>query len=232
MACDAKYGIPLAQFMTTGSRHESQELPPLIQKGKDTYAWWKPNVAIADRGYDSAANHQTLWFDHSIIPIIHIREPSNTDLYQGIYTKDGVPTCIGMVPMAYITTDANGHHLYRCPREGCHLKDSPHGGIRHCDTEYWQDPSEDIRLFGVIRRDSKRWKALYRKRWAVERLFKTLKESRRLESHCIRGMRQIKLHTLMSTMTYQAGMLAEAKASCQGRRQNIPLWRRESVPPG
>ena len=67
-------------------------------------------------------------------PVIHIRKPSNTSLYKGIYTEEGVPTCIGMVPMEYVGTNKDGHHLYRCRRDGCHLKDSPNGGIRHCDT--------------------------------------------------------------------------------------------------
>ena len=212
MLVDANYGIPIAQFITTGSRHESQELPVLIEKAKRLHSWFAPKVAIADRGYDSAANHQALWFDHRIIPVIHIRKPSNTDLYQGIYTKDGVPTCIGMVAMEYAGTNKKGHRLYLCRQEGCHLKDSPNGGIRHCDTAYIQDPMEDIRLFGIIRRQSKRWKKLYGKRWSVERVFNSLKALRRLEKHCLRGMRAIRLHTLMSTLAYQAQALGHALA--------------------
>ena len=212
MVVDANYGIPLAQFVTTGKRNDSPELPPLVNHAKSLHSWFQPEVAIADRGYDSAANHQALWFKHGIIPVIHIRKPSKSDLYQGIYTKEGIPTCVGMVPMDYVATDGNGHHLYRCPQNGCHLKDSLNGGIRHCDTVYLQDPSEDLRLFGVIRRDSRKWKALYAKRWAVERVFKSEKESRRLERHCLRGLRQINLHALMSTLTFQANALVKAAA--------------------
>ena len=39
-----------------------------------------------------------------------------------------------------------------------------------------------------------------------------MKESRRLESHCIRGQRQITLHALMSVLTYQATALVKAQA--------------------
>jgi hypothetical protein len=212
MVADANYGIPLAQFVTTGSRNDSPELPALIERAKATYDWFSPEVAIADRGYDSAANHQTLWFGHGIIPVIHIRKPSNTGLYQGIYTKEGIPTCLGQVPMEYVATDGRGHHVYRCRREGCDLKNSFKGGVRYCDTVYKQDPNEDIRLFGVIRRDSRKWKALYAKRWAVERVFKSEKESRRLEQHCLRGMRRINLHALMSALIFQATVLMKVKA--------------------
>lgn len=212
MVADAEYGVPLAQVVTTGSRHDSQELPRLIDRAKALYGWFAPNVAIADRGYDSAAIHKTLWFDHGIIPIIHIRRPSSEDpLYEGIYTKEGVPTCVGMVPMEYVGTDRKGRRVYRCRKDGCKLKDSYHGGVRHCDTTYRHDPSENLRLFGKVRRSSKRWKALYRKRQAVERVFKSLKESRRLERHCLRGLRQITLHALMSCLAFQATALVRVK---------------------
>ncbi len=212
LVADANYGIPLAQFVTTGSKHESPRLPELVDRARGMYEWFMPEVAIADRGYDSAANHQFLWLDRGIKPVIHIRKPSNTDLYQGIYTKEGVPTCLGMVPMEYVATDGKGHHLYRCRQEGCHLQSSPKGGIRHCDTTYLQNPEEDLRLFGVIRRNSKQWKAIYAKRWSVERVFKSAKESRRLERHCLRRLNQINLHALMSTLTYQVSALVKVLA--------------------
>ena len=213
MVASANYGVPLTHFVTTGSRHESPTLPMLIEQAKRTHNWFAPTHAIADRGYDSAANHHAMWFEHNIVPIIHIRKPNAKDgLYDGIYTENGVPTCMGMVPMQYIATNGQGHHLYKCRQEGCHLLDSPQGGTRHCDTTYILDPNENIRVFGVLRRASRRWKHLYGKRWAVERLFKTMKESRRLERHCVRGFRQVNLHTMMSTLVYQASALAQAQA--------------------
>jgi hypothetical protein len=90
---------------------------------------------------------------------------------------------------------------------GCHLKDSNRGGTRHCDTEVWEDPGKNIRLFGVIRRDSRDWKDLYAKRQAIERVFKSMKESRRLEQHCVRGLRQITLHAMMSVLAFQVTVL-------------------------
>ena len=32
----------------------------------------------------------------------HIRRPPNAKLYKGIYTEEGVPSCVGMEPMEYI----------------------------------------------------------------------------------------------------------------------------------
>ena len=86
------------------------------------------------------------------------------------------------------------------------------GGIRHCDPEVWEDPSQNIRLFGVVRRGSPEWKDLYTKRQAIERVFKSMKESRRLEWHCVRGLRQITLHAAMSALAFQATVLVRLQA--------------------
>ena len=212
MVVDARYGIPLAQHVTTGCRNDSPELPPLVERAKAQYEWFQPAVAIADRGYDAASNHQYL-YQQGIAPVIHIRRPGNkSGLYQDIYTKEGVPTCLGQVPMEYARTDERGHHLYRCRREGCHLRDSTKGGVPHCDTEYWQDPAEDIRLFGVIRRQSREWKEWYGKRWTIEQTFKSLKESRSLDRHYRRGLKSITLHALMSTLSYLVAALVKLQA--------------------
>ena len=85
------------------------------------------------------------------------------------------------------------------------------GGIRHCDTEVWEDPTRNVRLFGVIRRNGPEWKALYAKRQAIERVFKSMKESRRLERHCVRGLRQITLHAMMSALAFQATELVKLR---------------------
>ena len=84
---DANYGIPLAQFVTTGRRNDCPELPALIERAKARHSWFQPAVAIADRGYDAASNHPYL-HRQGITPVIHIRRPSNkTGLYQDIYTQ-------------------------------------------------------------------------------------------------------------------------------------------------
>ena len=209
---DAKYGVPLGQIVTTASRSDSPELPMVIEHTKALLPWFKPKVTIADRGYDAQSNHEYL-HRRGIIPIIHIRKPVAADgLYDGAYTKGGVPVCVGQVPMEYVGSDPKRGRLYRCRSEGCHLKESFKGGSLHCRDGVWEDPSKNLRLFGVIRRDSPRWKALYRQRQAIERVFKSMKESRRLERHCVRGLRQIRLHVLMSTLAFQATALVRVLA--------------------
>ena len=154
---DTAHDLPLAVTVTTGSRHDSPELPPLVAKAKGMYDWLKPKVAVADRGYDAASNHQALWFEHEIIPVIHMRKPSSRGdgLRQGVYTAQGEPTCTGGVAMEYVGTNKKGIRLYRCRAAGCPLKDTASGGVRYCDGEYRLDPNDNIWLHGVIRRRGK-----------------------------------------------------------------------------
>ena len=80
-----------------------------------------------------------------------------------------------------------------------------------------EGPGENLRVLGGdTRRGSREWNEKYGKRWSVERVFKSLKESRRLDQHCIRGLQQITLHTLMSVLTYQANALAKILTGEQG----------------
>ena len=208
---DVKYGLPLGQIVTTGSCNDSPELPAVIERTKALLPWFNPKVAIADRGYDALSNHQYL-HHQGIVPIIHIRRTTDHKLRKGIYTTKGIPTCLGGVPMEYVRSDPDRGWLYRCQAGGCHLKGSFKGGTRHCTDWVWEDPTKDLRLFGLIRRDGEEWKALYRQRQAIERVFKSMKESRRLERHCVRGLRQITLHSLMSTLAFQATALARILA--------------------
>ena len=203
---DANHGIPLGQIITASNRNDSPELPNVIEYTKNLYDWFQPQVAIADRGYDAMSNHRYL-IDQGITPIIHIRNTTAEDkLYNGIFTKEGVPTCMGNIPMEYVSSSAEGHQ-YQCQGEGCHLKNSTNGGILHCDTVYTVTPSENPRLSGPIRRASDEWKAYDVKRQSIERVFKSEKQSRRLEHHYIRGMAKITLHAIMSTLTFQATAL-------------------------
>ena len=204
---DAKYGVPLGQIVTTASRSDSPELPLVIEHTKSLHPWFRPKVVIADRGYDALSNHEYV-VSQGAIPIIHIRKLAKGE----IYTKEGTPICVGNVPMEYLGSDPERGRLYRCRPEGCHLKGKLSGGSHHCADWVFEDPKADLRLFGVIRRDGPEWKALYRQRQAIERVFKSMKESRRLERHCIRGLRQIRLHVLMSTLAFQATALAWVRA--------------------
>ena len=91
---------------------------------------------------------------------------------------------------------------------------------RSCDTEVCEDwkTTRNLRLVGPIRRNSKEWKSKYTKRQSGERVFKGMKESRRLERHCVRGVEHMQLHATMSTLLFQATALWNVQ---QGRSRGM-----------
>ena len=136
LVSDVTHGVPLAFTITPANESDSTELPNVAKKTFSNYPWIEPGAFLADRGYDSLANHEFL-FGLNIIPIIHIRKPAAPDgLYKDMYTASAKPTCIGRQEMDYIRTDQEtGAHLFRCRTEGCPLKTKGTKAITHCDTE-------------------------------------------------------------------------------------------------
>ena len=221
LVSDATHGVPLAFIITPANENDSTQLPAVVRKALKAYPWIEPGCLLADRGYDSLANHQFL-VKREIIPVIHIRKPTAADgLYDGIYTAEGKPSCIGGEPMDYVRTDPDtGAHLFRCLANGCPLKTEGTKAVRHCDTEVWESPDANLRVLGPLPRFTEAWKRLYRQRMSIERIYRSLKHSRGLEGHCVRGMRKITLHATLSALTYQATVLARLKVKdFEGMRQ-------------
>ena len=94
VVADAEHGIPLWGILTTASRNDVSELPTLIDGAAGAYPWFRPGYVIGDKGYDSQANHRYV-IAKGAVPVIHIRRARNSGLQDGIYTNEGVPTCVG-----------------------------------------------------------------------------------------------------------------------------------------
>ena len=89
--------------------------------------------------------------------------------------------------------------------------------LSYCNDEVWEDPARNLRVVGVLPRNGAEWQALYAKRRAIERTFKSLKQSRRLERHYTRGLRRITLHCYVAMLAYQATALVTAQQSANSR---------------
>ena len=210
MVADATYGLPIAGYVTTASRNDSPELPNVLDNARRAHNWFRPDYVIADRGYDAQSNHLAV-LQRGGTPIISIRRLPGDQLYEGTYTKKGVPVCLGMKPMEYVKSEPGRGDMYRCSSEECHLK--ARRGVRYCDDTIWENRQDNPRRFGVLRRDSPEWKALYRIRQAIERVFKGMKQSRRLEAHTVRGLKHVALHCSMSMLVFQATALVRFQRS-------------------
>ena len=207
---DARHGIPLGFVFAPGNKSDTALLPKVVSEVCERQSWLQPKYLIADRGYDSLDNHKYV-YQRGIIPIIHIRVgQEKAPVY---HNTAGAPICLSGKPMKYVRTDPeNGSHLFRCPSGGCHLKQNGTKAVLHCQDEVWEDPQNNLRVLGIVSRQSREWKSLYRLRGSIERLFSGLKRSRALESHCYWDEDNIYLHATTSLLTWQATALARARA--------------------
>ena len=209
---DADHGVPLGFIITSGNVNDGQMFAPVIDKAMDDLPWLRPDYVIADRGYDYKKCYQTA-VDRGAVPIIHIRDMRSKGSSMVYDPVAGAPTCLGRTSMEYVRTDPEtGHHLFRCKKGGCELKDKGTKAVMHCNDEVWEDPMENLRVLGIVARASEEWTEHYAKRQSVERLFGSLKRSRNLETHFSRNIGRMRLHATLGLLAYQATALARVKA--------------------
>ena len=102
--------------------------------------------------------------------------------------------------MNWLGTDPDGAHHFRCPPEGCHLKNKMDWS-RYCNSEHSEKPEGRLlRIMGILPRFSKLWKKWYKMRTAIERYFSSAKRSRLLDSYQHIRKEKIELHSEMSML--------------------------------
>ena len=208
---DADHGIPLGFIFTPGNTNDGKMFRPVLDKTIEELPWLKPSFVVADRGYDTVKNHRDS-VDRGMVPIIHIRDLRSKKSSQIYDPVAGAPTCLGKTAMEYVHTDpATGHHLFQCKKGGCSLKDKSNGAWQYCDDEVWEDPYDNLRVVGIVARQSDEWWEHYAKRQAIERLFRSTKHSRLMNTHRYMSMDKVGLHTTLSLLTWQATALAQIK---------------------
>ncbi len=144
-------------------------------------------------------------------------------LYDGIYTADGRPTCMGKQPMEYVRTDPKRGHLFRCPAGDCALKGKA-GWSSHCNDEDWEKPEGRLlRIIGLLPRCTGEWKWTYRLRVAIERYSRSAMHSRLLDQHQCMGISKMRLHVTMSRLAYLATALAHLEADDYKGMRRMPI---------
>ena len=223
LVADAVHDVPLSYSILPANKSDSPQLSPAVRKTQETYAWLKPRFLLADRGYDSQKNHGFL-VQRGITPIIHIRKPTNSTLHDGVYTTLGAPTCLGGKEMTFIRTDPQtGEHLYQCPAGGCTKFKAGKHIFTRCNDAHWEDPRDNLRVIGIVPRQSELWRGLYRKRQGIERFFSSAKRSRLLDKHQYNGMRKVQAHVALSVLTYLATMYARTKSGEPERMRHMRI---------
>ena len=215
LVVDAIYELPVAFSLTKASANEVKQAHRLI----DQMAEQLPTITkrceylLADRGYDDSKLHTKLWDEHSIKPVIDIRnmwrDGEETKLLTGwanvVYDYKGqvycyCPQTARRRPMAYGGFEKDrGTLKYRCPArhyglnclgmDRCRVK----GAVRI-------PLKEEPRIFTPLARSSYAWKSIYKKRTAVERVNSRLDRVFGFEEHYIRGLKKITLRCTLALL--------------------------------
>ncbi len=208
MVADATSELPIAKQLSLSSQHEKEIALPLLRKTRDVLPWFKPEVVLADAGYDAYYVYEDIVNGFDAEPIIDSSK-KKAPLLSGSTQN---PICPGGLPLTRI-----GHHpmlglRYECPARARKSIKCPLPEMCPLKVAYIR-PGHDYRRFGYrISRTSPKWQELYNKRTSIERIFSRLKDKRRLNSHCFRGFSKINLHCTLSILVMDAMALARVEA--------------------
>lgn len=197
--------LPIAWRVATGREHETLSVAPLIDTAKRRGAL--AATAALDKGYD------------------------NNRVYAELAERD----CLPLIPLRQTTAVKNGEHL---PPSCQHGTWTFAGSDRKRGASKWRCPTGECRpastwvaasrLHPLIPRESKRWKAAYRKRASVEREFGRLKNQWGLKPLRVRGLERVRLHADLTVLTKLACALVRARAVTAHPPRRVGTARRSS----
>lgn len=182
--------LPVAWTVETAKANETRFAVGLIDaaQGRGCMA----ATAAMDKGYDQRTVYDQC-MERDCLPLIPLRQ--TPDVKRG---DDAPPSC-SHGDWTFAGSDRKrGASKWRCPTGEC----------KPASTWLAAD-----RLHTLIPRSTKRWKAGYRKRAAVEREFGRLKHSWGLKPLRVRGLDRVRLHADLTILTKLSCALAKARAA-------------------
>ena len=209
LLADVNYELPLEYTVTKASCDERKELLKHINMLSEEQIE-KIKTLSADKGYDSEKIIEFLK-SKEIQPIIDIRNQwksgEKTKQYKDtniVYTYNGEVYYVEdngeQIPMKYLGYDKVKNKLR----------------YEHKGNVYGIELSTDSRIFTPIARDSKKWKRMYNKRTALERINGRFDRDFNLENNKVRGLKKA---TVMIDIM-MIGMLAMAKGHILNNEQD------------
>ena len=192
MACCATTGLPVAWSVESARDNESKFVAPLIDAARRRGVM--VTTVAADRAYDIERVHAEC-AERDCLPIIPLKQTT------GVKRGDHLPPSCSHGKWTFAGSDRKrGASKWRCPTGEC----SP--------ASTWIAAS---RLHPLIPYGTKRWKAAYRKRSAVEREFGRLKHEWGLGPLRVRGLDRVRLHADLTILTKLACTLSRARMAAR-----------------
>jgi IS5 family transposase len=180
--------LPVAWSVETAKAHETRFVADLLDTAKRRGAM--AATAALDKGYDIQRIHSEC-MERDCLPLIPLKQ--TPDVKRGDHRP---PTC-SHGEWTFAGADRRrGATKWRCPTGEC------------APASTWIKAD---RLHPLIPRETKRWKAGYRKRAAVEREFGRLKNEWGLKPLRVRGLDRVRLHADLTVLTKLACTLSRAR---------------------
>lgn len=218
LLCDCKYELPIRYTVTSANKGEVSEAKKLLfQKKLPDYKRMK--YFIADRGYDDTDLIERLE-EKGVTPLIPNRHMWKEEASRQYLDTDLIYDQSGNV---YYVDDKGNRHLLRYAGY-----DKGTDSLRYT-FQYKTENSkvfrikrkENLRIFPKISRTSMKYKRIYKRRTAVERMNGRLDRDYLFENHTIRGLAKMTLYVNMSfiiSLGFAKGkILAETK-------ENLASW--------
>lgn len=238
LLADATYELAVGYDVTRASVSDITQAPKLVKglKKRHPELVAGTEALAADKAYDSGPFASQLWDDPElrIKPVIAIRDcwqdGEATRLVRGqrnvVYDYQGNVychcPCTGVRrAMAFGGFEAaRGTLKYRCParhyglacrgRQRCAVR----GAVRI-------KLEEDRRVFTPVARSSYKWRRLYAKRTAVERINSRLDVSFGFERHFVRGLAKMKLRVGLALVVMLAMALGRVREKRAGLMRSL-----------
>lgn len=215
---DTAHELPVAFRVTTAKASDTKELLPLLDQQAQRLPDARLGTVLADAGYDRTANYQGI-VARGAVPII----PLNLG---GEQAPPGITNAQGTVlgprgeAMVYWGRDG-GVTKWRCPAALGRMACDRYTGAKgtRCTLSTYGmviklPLAQDWRRHTPLPRETKKWRRLYRRRTAVERVFSRLKGHLLLDALRVRGLAKVTVRLSLSLLA----LLGAALSSVQQQR--------------
>jgi hypothetical protein len=189
--------LPVAWSVETAKANETRFAADLIDRAQQRGLM--AATAAMDKGYDQRTVYDQC-MKRDCLPLIPLRQ--TPDVKRGDHE---LPSCSHGEWKFAGSDRKRGASKWRCPTGEC----------KPASTWLAAD-----RLHTLIPRSTKRWKAGYRKRAAVEREFGRLKTTWGLKPLRVRGIDRVRLHADLTILTKLACALSRARAATREPTQS------------
>lgn len=219
LIADATYELPVAFSVTRASNGETTETHKLLEKMEESHNEWLENCKyfLGDKGYDSTKTIDWLK-NKNISPIIDIRnhwkDGEETHQYRNtqlIYNYRG---------NVWYVNDS-GKKIELCCKGYDRSTDSLRYGFKPQKNDkriFRISCNEDRRIFTPVARNSYKWKRIYKKRSAVERMNGRIDRDYKFERHSIRGLKKMTIFLTVTFLIYMT--MAQIKVQ-DGKREHL-----------